>query len=1020
MGARTHKMRRRTMSGAAVGAAAVMVAGVSMVVASSPATAEQTFPRDLEPQAEHFNDESYLEEFDGGHYIVQFEEEPAAAYTGEVEGFSATAADEGERFDPDSPAVQDYRDYLASEREDILADYDDSDVAMIYDGVFNGVSMYLTADEAEELNDDPKVKGIFEDRMLELDTMSTPEFLDLEGENGSWDSEFGGGEHAGEGTIVGIIDTGIDHTNPSLAALPEPRPDQDIIDDKWRGTCDEGDEDDPDHNVECNNKLIGAQWFDSRGEAEEGFASPLEEQNHGTHVATTAAGNYDVDVEIDGNDYGTASGMAPGARVAAYKVCWAATGMCAEANSVGAIEAALYDGVDVLNFSISGSTDSIVTPVALAYFNAASAGIFVSVSAGNSGAAGPETVAHNYPWVTTTAASTHDKTSRADLTLGDGEVYTSGSFVGEDLDLPLVDSLDVAYDDADPAEAAICTLGTLDPDKVDGDAVICDRGNTFADLDDEMADVGAAGLIVANTAEHPSSPYVVVRNDVPTVHVTMETGDDIRAYLNYVDEPTVTLGESERVDQTAPSMAEFSSYGPALAGGGNLLKPDITAPGVEVLAGYPEHVTGDQYGLMQGTSMSSPHSAGLGALLASANPDWSPAMIKSAMMTTAYTEDNSGNPIQTADGEDATPMNYGAGHANPADMFNPGLVYDADGIDWAQYGCGIGQFQLVEDLEAWCDAFGEIEPSQLNYPSISVGQLTGEYTVTRTVTNVDDQVGVYFPHVEAPEGTDVSVSDRTLVVHPGETASFDITITRTDADFNDYSFGSITWIDSRGHEVHSPIAVNPVEMGVAEEVQQEGESGEAELVGNSGYTGELDASTSGLFASDEQTFDLSNADGSSFPTDDPVERDQTAMFEFDLDSDVDFARIATFADDFAEGTDIDLFAYSDLGSGLELVASSATSGSDEEILLPGGYSFVVFVDLWSGPDQDVLTHTWEVNGDDQGNLEVSPESQPVTASEEVSLGLTWDGLEEGNRYLGTVNYARDGEVFGQTIVGVTP
>ncbi|QSB05106.1 S8 family serine peptidase [Natronoglycomyces albus] len=1009
------------MSGAVIAAAALTAAGMTLVAANS-ASAEPTSNNDLEVTQGPTEEHAYLDDFEDGYYIVQFDDEPAATYSGEVSGLNATAVKDGEKFDPDSPEVKSYRAYLAKEREEILEDVDDSKVSMVYDSVFNGVSMYLTAEEAKKLNKNPKVKGIFEDRMLEIDTLSTPEFVGLEG--GSWDSEFGGAENAGEGTIVGIIDTGIDHTNPSLAPLPEPRPDQDIIDAKWDGVCDEGEEENPAHNVTCNNKLIGAQWFDSRGEAEHGFASPLEELNHGTHVATTAAGNHDVEVVLDGNSYGTVSGMAPAARVAAYKVCWGASGLCAEANSVAAIEAALNDGVDVLNFSISGSRDSVITPVSVAYFNAASAGIFVSVSAGNSGGSGPSTVAHNYPWVTTVAASTHDKTFQADYSLGDGQVFPSGSFLGEELELPVVLAEDVAFDDANPAAARTCTLGTIDPDKVDGEAVLCERGNPFVDTDAEMINAGAGAVIVANTASHPSGQYVVIRNQTPTVHVDYDTGVATEAYVNYAgDDATVTLGKTERIDQTAPSMAAFSSYGPANAGGGNLLKPDITAPGVEIMAGYPEHTTGTQYGLMQGTSMSSPHIAGLGALIASANPDWSPAMIKSAMMTTAYTEDNSGNPIKTASGADATPMNYGAGHVDGSRMFNPGLVYDADGIDWAQYGCGLGQFQQIPNLEGWCDAFGGIEPSQLNYPSISVGSLTGEYTVTRTVTNVDKhrRAGVYFPHVQAPDGFDVSVSTRTLVVRPGQTASFDVTIKRTTADFNEYAYGSLTWIDGRGHQVHSPIVVQPVELDVDGEVSAEGTSGDLTLEGKSGFTGNLAASSAGLFASVKDVQTLSNADGSSFPTDNPVERDQTFAVEVSVPADVDFVRFGSFDDDHTSNADVDLFAFHDFGdgNGLTLVGSSAASGSDEVIDLPGGYTFTVFVDLWSGDDQDVTLHTWQVGTADQGNVDVSPSSQSVKATGDFSVNVAWDELTAGERYLGVVNYGKDGGLIAQTVFGVT-
>ncbi|QSB05107.1 S8 family serine peptidase [Natronoglycomyces albus] len=806
----TTPLRRRAVSATAMTAAAITAAGITMVAASG-ASAEPTSPLGLE--SETFTEESaYLDEFDGGYYIVEFEAEPTVTYEGDLSGFAATAVEEGERYDPDSAAAKAYRDYLAHEREEILSDFDDAAVNMVYDSVFNGVAMHLSADEAENLNDHPKVKGIFEDRNLELDTVSTGEFVGVDGAGGSWEREFGGADNAGEGVIVGIIDTGFDPSNPSLAPLPEPRPDQDIIDAKWRGTCDEGDEEDPALNVTCNNKVIGAQWFDSHGLAAFGYASPLEEVNHGTHVATTAVGNHDVEAISEGRSYGNASGMAPAARLSVYKVCWSLFGTCAEANSVAAIEAAVNDGVDVLNFSISGSTSSIVTPVAQAYLRAAAAGVFVSASAGNSGMAGPSTVAHNYPWVTTVAASTHSQKLRSDFVLGDGQVFESAAFQSAELEFPLVSAVDVARDDADPAAARTCATGTIDPAKVDGEAILCERDD--ARLGSSLAEVrnaGAGAFIFANTEEHPANQLYLVRNEFPIINIGLEAGEAARVYAASVGEDAaVTIGATERRDQVAPEMAWFSSYGPAVAGGGDLLKPDITAPGVEVMAGFPENLTGTQYGPMSGTSMSAPHIAGLAALIASANPDWSPAMIKSAMMTTAYTDDSAGEAIVTAHGDEATPLHYGAGHVDGSRMFNPGLVYDADFIDWTSYGCGLGQFESVPELALMCEFVDPIEPSQLNYPSVSVGSLEGSYTVTRTVTNVDDFTGVYFAHVEAPAGIDVRVSKRTLVVRPGQTASFDVTFTHAGAPSGEYSFGAITWIDSRGHQVRSPLVVQPV------------------------------------------------------------------------------------------------------------------------------------------------------------------------------------------------------------------
>ena len=173
-------------------------------------------------------------------------------------------------------------------------------------------------------------------------------------------------------------------------------------------------------------------------------------------------------------------------------------------------------------------------------------------------------------------------------------------------------------------------------------------------------------------------------------------------------------------------MAGFSSFGPALAGGGDLLKPDITAPGVDVIAAIsPRNPAngGNNYFAFSGTSMSSPHIAGIAALLASENPDWSPIWIKSALMTNATPLDNTNQPIRRGTGN-ASPLDFGNGHVVPGPAFDPGLVYDSGFEDWVSYGCALGQFQLITPA-GFCAGFPTRDASDLNYPSIAVGDLAG-------------------------------------------------------------------------------------------------------------------------------------------------------------------------------------------------------------------------------------------------------------------------------------------------------
>lgn len=984
-----------------------------------------------------------------GTYIVQVKGDPVASYDGGVRGYAATRPSKGESINPKSSDVKRYRGLLEDRRQRVLGEVPDAEPIYSYDTAFNGFAAELTSAEAAELADMPGVVHIWKNEIHELDTISTPDFLGLTGKDGVWNDKFGGQEHAGEGVIVGVVDSGIWPENPAFAALPEPRPDADVIAEKWNGTCSEGN-DTPENNVECNNKLIGADYFGEGIDPIEGeFESPRDYGGHGTHTSSTAAGNMGVEAVIRGETIGTMSGMAPAARIAMYKACWETEGDggCASIDLLAAVNQAVSDGVDVINYSISGSASSIVGPVEIAFYNAARAGVFVAASAGNSG--GVSTTNHNSPWVTTVAASTHDRAYRASVTLGDGTTITGAGLGDAVPETDLVLSSEVAAPDADPADARICTPGSLDASAVEGKVVACARG-TIARVDKSKAvkQAGGVGMIHYNTS--PASNDIAADfHYVPTVHVKLEYQDEIEAYAAS-DGATASLSAGERYKARAPQMAAFSSTGPAIAGNGDLLKPDITAPGVGVVAAVaPPGNGGENFASYQGTSMSSPHIAGLGALLAGEHPEWQPMWIKSALMTTATTVDNQGKPIQRG-GEDATPFDFGAGHVDPAAAFEPGLVYDSGPADWIAYMCAIGQGQLVG---APCDDVPSIDPSDLNYPSIAIGDLAGTQTVTRTVTNATDGYSFYRAKVDAPDGLDVTVSPRAMVLRPGQSKEVRIEVEREDAAFDEYTNGSVTWVGftldrgrgprasvselkskspeffrgERWHKttVRSPLVVQPVAISAPGEARGEGASGSTELEVTPGYTGTLAATAAGLEADTVTTLPLQNPDGSSFPTDDPQTNEHVGKVEVTVPEGAEFARFATFDSDYADlgaGTDVDLFVYRETADGLVFVGYSASGGSTEAVTMnqPGNYQ--VFVDLWALPPDhtsaDVLHHHWVV-GDASGNLTVSPESQQVSIAEPASVTAEWSGLEAGTRYLGAVLYGDGESTVGRTILSIT-
>lgn len=973
-------------------AAAVMTALVVAMAGSAQATAPAAQASEL--------------------YIVQLAGDPVAGYQGEIAGLSATKPARGGKIDINSPQAKAYRAHLKSQHDRVLrsAGVDLKQRTDDFDVAFNGFGARLTSAQVTKLRKTAGVLNIWKNETRKIDTISTPGFLGLEGGSGAWQKQFGGQAHAGEGVIVGVIDTGFWPENPSFAALPEPRPDAAIIDAKWNGECVPGVE----NPVTCNNKVLGARYYDDSGLSEEWESqSPRDDDSHGTHTASTAAGNGPVDAVINGVTVGQASGMAPAARLAVYKICWA--NGCGTLDAVNAIDDAVADGVDVLNYSISGSRTSVLDPVEVAFLFAADAGVFVAASAGNSGP-GASTVAHNSPWLTTVAASTHDRGFTKSVTLGNGTTYTGAGVGPAVASSPLIDSVDAGLAGADPVEVENCYPGTLDSAKVTGKIVLCLRG-IIARVDKSRAvrDAGGVGMVMYN---NPDSSLNADFHFVPTVHLQSADGLAIKAYAATAG-ATASLAAAIEETAQAPEMASFSSKGPALSAGGDLLKPDITAPGVDVIAGTsPTGNNGNNYDAFSGTSMSSPHIAGLGALVRSKHQNWSPMWIKSALMTTASQKDNTGAPIQRG-GANATPLDFGAGHVVPGSSFDPGLVYDSGFDNWVQFICGTGQL-----TGPTCDSFGSIDPSDLNYATIAVGDLAGKQIVTRKVTNVGNKAAIYQAKVEAPAGFTVKVSPSWLVIPKGHTASFKVTITRTNAPLGQYAFGSLTWKEfpgfgKRAHVVRSNIAVRPVALAVAGEIHASGTSGSQTLDVKAGYNGTLTAAPHGLVASTVTTVPVEGTQP-NFNTGNPAVGPGVGKVTVSVPAGSHVARFATFDADYPAGTDLDLFVYQ-AGTNT-LVALSAGGTSEESVTLSAAGSYDIYLVAFALPGGmtgvDIQHNHWVVGDGALGNLTVSPESQAVTLGGSASVDVAWSGLTAGVRYLGVIAFGDGTDSVGQTLVSI--
>jgi subtilisin family serine protease len=670
-------------------------------------------------------------------YVVQMTELPVVSYTGGTNGLPATKPNGRQKIDPLSPAVVQYAAYLDARHDQSLAAAGGGRKIYDYHYTFNGFAVELTEAQAAALGTDTAVLRVTKDDLQFADTSSTPTFLGLDAPGGLWE-QLGGTDRAGDEIIIGDIDSGIWPENPSFSdrtgtngnASKSGKLNYNQIP-GWHGKCTPGEQFTASN---CNQKLIGAQRFNQGQGGDAGiaadmpweFTSPRDYNGHGTHTAATAAGNHGVAATGQAALFGTVSGMAPHARIAAYKALWStqdgSTASGFTSDLVAAIDQAVADGVDVINYSISGTQTNFLEPVQVAFLFAADAGVFVSASAGNNGPT-TGTVAHPSPWLTTVAAGTHNRDGQGSVTLGNGLTYYGASLATPVGPALLIDSTTAALAGADPVKAALCYAkidnggaAVLDPAKVAGKIVVCDRGVTGrVNKSVAVGEAGGAGMILVNTSINSLNADFHV---VPTVHLQSTDRAAIKAYA-------ATAGATARINQAtliynapAPFTASFSSRGPLLAGDGDLLKPDVIAPGQDILAAVaPPGNGGRDFNVYSGTSMSAPHVAGLAALLKHLHPDWSPMMVKSALMTSAS---------DVLDGPNANSLvifRQGAGHVAPNKAADPGLVYNAALSDWLAFLCGTTNGVRADVCASLAGAGYSSDPSNLNVASIAIGDL---------------------------------------------------------------------------------------------------------------------------------------------------------------------------------------------------------------------------------------------------------------------------------------------------------
>ncbi|XP_018468529.2 subtilisin-like protease SBT3.13 [Raphanus sativus] len=663
-----------------------------------------------------------------------------------------------------------------------------------YQHGFSGFAALLTSSQAKKISEHPSVVHVIPNRILKLKTTRTWDLLGLS--QSQVPSSFSSPSsvkgllketNMGSEAIIGLLDTGIwpeseVFNDQGFGPIPK----------RWRGKCKSGK--DFNATIHCNKKLIGAKYYIKGLMAELGgnlkfmtrdFKSNRDAQGHGTHTATIAGGSFVSNASFNGLALGTVRGGAPRARIASYKVCWITFG-CSSADMWKAYDDAIHDGVDVLSVSIGGKVPegSEVDQVHfVAAFHAVAKGIPVVAAAGNHGP-GAQLITNVAPWFLTVAATTLDRSFPTKITLGNNQTYYGESlFTGPDI-----------------------TTGLAFFDSRSG-KITNVKGKTLLVFDKDVSNEGVVAVILAQNVPDESSPYILI---------SYEQGVDILQYIRTTRSPTVRISAATTLTgpPEAAKVVAFSSRGPNPVSPA-ILKPDIAAPGVNILAALspldPESHNG--FGLLSGTSMSTPVVAGITALLKCLHPDWSPAAIRSALVTTAWTTSKSGEPI-LAEGSNkkiADPFDYGGGLVNPESAADPGLVYDMGIKDYISYMCSAGyndtSISRVLGKKTNCPSSpGASSILDINLPSITIPNLDREVTLTRSLTNVGPKNSVYKAVVESPLGITLTVSPTTLVFGSGQVLSFKVRAKTSHKVNTGYFFGSLTWTDGV-HDVRIPVSV---------------------------------------------------------------------------------------------------------------------------------------------------------------------------------------------------------------------
>ncbi|RWR75986.1 subtilisin-like protein protease SBT4.3 isoform X1 [Cinnamomum micranthum f. kanehirae] len=655
-----------------------------------------------------------------------------------------------------------------------------------YKRSFNGFAAALTNEEQQKIARMEGVVSVFPSTIYELHTTRSWDFI-------GFPETVKRMPVKESDVIVGILDSGVWPESESFSDEgfgPPPK--------KWKGVCQ------TDGNFNCNNKLIGARYYEQLLPKEE--HTPRDVLGHGTHTASTVAGREVKGVSLFGIAEGNARGAVPSARIAMYKVC--TLNGCSDESILAAFDDAIADGVDILSISLGPNLTFKYSEdtLAIGAFHAMVKGILTSHSAGNSGPQ-PQTLKSVAPWTFTVAASSIDREIVTKVVTGNGTTILGRAIntFNSTETVPLILGAN-ASSTCSSAEAGSCLAHCLDEQLVKGKIVFCDTVDTGGG----PLLAGAMGQIVEDADANDHSSIFAL----PSTRLDLGNGDKIKSYIGSTKEPQAKILKAESIlDLKAPVVASFSSRGPNPVSP-DLLKPDITAPGVDIIAAFPPAASLTRtkqdkrfvkYNIKSGTSMACPHVAGAAAYVKTFHPEWSPAAIKSALMTTAFPMNASRNPeVEFA---------YGAGQIDPLKAVDPGLVYDTQEDDYIQLLCNVGysekEIELISGKKVAC---GNVTGTarHLNYPSMQLlveANKSFSNNFTRSVTNVGSPISTYKATVSEDPQLQVTINPNVISFKSlNEKQSFIVTVAGKGLPVTSVLSTSLVWSDGV-HNVRSPIVL---------------------------------------------------------------------------------------------------------------------------------------------------------------------------------------------------------------------